>query len=183
MKRNLSMTRTVEVALSGWLVVTLFSQHPNRLFDRLRSLDAVGLLIPNWRFFAPFPARHDFHVLYRTLSTSGDQSEWKQASSITPRKWSHVAWFPERREEKAIFDLSASLDTSGNTGDPTKSPAYLLLRNFVARSIRENDPVWPQVTGFQFLLAQYGGYDDSEPPEYVFVSPFVPIPESKSDQW
>jgi hypothetical protein len=175
------MTGFVEVALAGWLVVTILSQHPNRLFDRLRAFDPVGNLIPNWRFFAPFPARHDFHVLYRTLSSGGEQSEWKQASSITPRAWSHAVWFPKRREEKGIFDLCVSLDVSGSLKDLSKSPAYCLLSDFVARAIRENDRVWPQLSGFQFLLVQYGGYDNSESPEYVFVSPFIDVPRDASE--
>jgi hypothetical protein len=163
----------IEAAFAGWLVVTLLSQHPNRVFDRLRSLDPIGMMIPNWRFFAPFPARHDYHVLYRTLSVSGEQSEWKQASSITPRAWSHAAWFPKRREEKGIFDLCVSLDSAERLDDPEQSPAYCLLRDFVARRIREEDPVRTQLSGFQFLLVQYSGYDDSESPEYIFASPFI----------
>ncbi|MFE7572465.1 hypothetical protein ACFU76_36930 [Streptomyces sp. NPDC057539] len=169
----------VEVAFAGWLVATLLSQHPNRLFDRLRSFDPVGIMIPNWRFFAPFPARHDYHVLYRTLSVSGERSEWKQASSITPRAWRHAAWFPKRREEKGIFDLCSGLEADGTLKDPDRSPVYCLLRDFVARRIEENDSVWPQLSGFQFLLVQYSGYDNSESPEYVFVSPFIDATETR----
>ncbi|MFE0928931.1 hypothetical protein ACFW4O_33275 [Streptomyces mutabilis] len=167
------LVSAVELVLSSWLVMTLLSQHPNRVFDRLRSFDIVGITLPNWRFFAPFPARHDYHVLYRTLSISGEQSKWEQASSITPRTHSHAAWFPKRREEKGIFDLCVAMDAAGNLQDPTQSPAYCLLRDFVARRIREKDPVGQHLSGFQFLLVQYSGYETSEQPEYIFASPFI----------
>lgn len=49
------ITTAVEAVFAGWFVLTLLTQHPQRSFDRLRSLDPVGLTIPNWRFFAPEP--------------------------------------------------------------------------------------------------------------------------------
>ncbi|WP_158692713.1 hypothetical protein [Streptomyces roseochromogenus] len=174
--RSALVTRGVEIALAGWLVATFLSQHPNRVFDRLRSLGFIGSLIPNWRFFAPTPARHDFHILYRTLTTSGEQSEWKQASSITPRSWSHAIWFPNRRAEKAVFDICHNLlAASGNEIDPTERVEFGLLRGFVVRSIKENDPVWSQLSGFQILIVKYSGYDTSQTPEYLLASPFIKV--------
>ena len=51
--------RSVEWGLAGALLVTAAAQHPNKMFDRVRRLDPIGILIPNWRFFAPeaLPAR------------------------------------------------------------------------------------------------------------------------------
>ncbi|KQX65274.1 hypothetical protein [Streptomyces sp. Root1310] len=171
------VTRGIEMALAAWLVATLLSQHPNRVFDRLRPMSFIGNLIPNWRFFAPLPARHDFHVLYRTLTTSGEQSEWKAASSITPRSWSHTVWFPKRRGEKAVFDLCFNLDAArGKRVELEKTVEFALLRGCVARSIEENDPVWPQLSGFQFLIVRHSGYDTSQAPEYMFASPFIEVP-------
>lgn len=172
-------TRAVQLGFAGWFAVTVLSQHPHRVFDRLRPLDKVGLLIPNWRFFAPTPARHDFHLLYRTLSDSGERSQWKAASRINPRAWSQVVWFPGRRQEKAVFDICTEI--TGLVGQRgarlTETPAYRLLRDFVIRHIREEDPLGPRVTGFQFLIVQYSGHDHSEEPQYSFVSPFVPLGE------
>ncbi|WP_070011781.1 hypothetical protein [Streptomyces abyssalis] len=175
--------RAVEFTLAGWLVVTLVNQHPHRVFDRLRSYDKVGLLIPNWRFFAPKPARHDFHLLYRTLSTADQQSPWKAASTIAARKWSQVVWFPGRRQEKAVFDICSELASA--VGNPnikiTETPAYRLLRRFVLRRIEEADEDWPEVRGYQFLITQYSGHDHSEEPTYVFISSFVPVDDGGED--
>lgn len=168
----------VETALAVTLVATFLSQHPNRIFDRLRHMKFTGSLIPNWRFFAPTPARHDFHILYRTLTTSDKQSEWKQASFITPRSWSHAVWFPNRRAEKATFDVCQNLLTlGGNAVEATERVEFALLRELVLHHIKENDPVWPQLAGFQVLIVRYSGYDTSESPEYLLASPLIKVPE------
>lgn len=169
------VTRAVEIGLASWLVITALSQHPNRSFDRLRRLDPIGFFIPNWRFFAPVPAQHDIHLLYRTLSTKGVESPWKAATTITPRSWRHSLWFPSRREEKAVFDICSQLPLRQGEEVLTKSVAYRLLSGYVKRRIRESDPVHSELKGYQFLVAQYSGYDHSEEPEYMMVSPFVPV--------
>ncbi|MBM4793764.1 hypothetical protein HXP44_17240 [Streptomyces sioyaensis] len=171
--------RAVEFALAAWLLVTVVSHHPHQIFDRLRPYDKAGLLIPNWRFFAPFPAQHDFHVLYRTLSVSDQESPWQAASRINRRKWSQVFWFPGRRQEKAVFDICHELvGTAPENIQMSTTPAARLLSDFVLRHIKEHDAEWPGITGFQFLVARYSGHDDSEDPQYDFVSPFVPLTEA-----
>ncbi|MGP3947278.1 hypothetical protein [Streptomyces sp. 7N604] len=159
-------------------MVTLLSQHPLRTFDRLRRYDHVGLLIPNWRFFAPEPARHDFHLLFRTLSVTDEESPWKAASRIHERKWRQVVWFPGRRQEKGVFDTCNEIVGVVGKKDVkiVDTAVYRLLRDFVIRRIREEeDERHAAIKGFQFLVVQYSGHDDSEDPQYAFISPFVPL--------
>ncbi|WP_407287029.1 hypothetical protein [Streptomyces sp. BP-8] len=94
-----------EASPAGWFTAAVLSWHPNSTLDRLRQYDPFSMLIPNWRFFAPNPARYAYHLLYRTLSTSGEQSRWRPASEITVRTRTQAVWFPRRRESKAVFDL------------------------------------------------------------------------------
>jgi len=165
----------MELGLSAWLAITAASQHPHRIFDRFRARDRTGLLIPNWRFFAPEPATHDYHVLYRVLSNSGAQSQWMAASDISLRNWLQTVWFPRRRQDKAMFDICNELALVMGRRDINlvTTPGYKLLRDFVERRIGGEQGPLPQ--GFQFLVAQYSGYDDTTEPRYVFVSPFVPL--------
>ncbi|MDS1272267.1 hypothetical protein RIF23_18415 [Lipingzhangella sp. LS1_29] len=170
----------VVVAMGLWFLATASAQHPNRAFDRLRGRDPTGLLIGNWRFFAPEPAQHDFHLLYRVLLGDGAQTEWRAASWIEPRRWRQTLWFPEHRREKAVFDLVNELVAVGGNlvdNDVTHLPAYRLLRDHVhsvaAAEHAEDDP---PAQGFQFLIARHSGHDTSEDPDYLLVSPFEPFP-------
>ncbi|GFH39493.1 hypothetical protein [Streptomyces pacificus] len=174
--------RAAEAGFAVWLGATILSQHPIRTFDRLRRYDKLNVLIPNWRFFAPHPAQHDCHLLYRTLSGTGGTSPWKRASSITGRSWSHVIWDPARRREKGFLDLCNDFTNLTNKGlELTDSVAYRLMNAFVLRHIRHTDPDWPHITGYQFLIVQSGGYEESEELRYKFTSPFVPVTHDGGD--
>ncbi|MGK5530476.1 hypothetical protein [Streptomyces sp. URMC 129] len=174
-----AVARSVEAGFAAWLVMTLLSQHPHQVFDKFRFYDRVGLLIPNWRFFAPQPARHDFHLLYRTISAAGEESPWQAASEVVRRNWTHMVWFPGRRQEKAIFDVCSELTglVGAKSAKVAEAPGYRLLRNFVRRHLRETAAREnaPDVSGFQFLVVRYSGHDHSEEPQFSFVSPFIPL--------
>ncbi|RNL83155.1 hypothetical protein [Halostreptopolyspora alba] len=170
------------IGMGLWFLVTASAQHPNRAFDRLRGRDPTGLLIGNWRFFAPEPAQHDFHILYRVLRGDGSQTLWRAATWIQPRSWRQTFWFPEHRREKAVFDLVNELVMLGDElvgNDVTPLPAYRLLRDHVHRvAAAEYADDDPPAQGFQFLIARHSGHDDEEEPEYLLVSPFVPFAEN-----
>ena len=57
----------------------------------------------------------------------------------------------------------------------TRSVAYCLLRDFVARVVREENADAALPPGFQFAVVRYAGYDDEHDPEYILVSPFIPL--------
>ncbi|WP_148071466.1 hypothetical protein [Streptomyces sp. I6] len=174
--------RAAEAGFAVWLGATVLSQHPIRTFDRLRRYDRMNVLIPNWRFFAPHPAQHDCHLLYRTLSGTGEASLWKRASTITGRSWTHVVWDPARRREKGFLDLCNEFTNRTNKGlELTGSVPYRLMAAFVLRHIRHSDPDWPDITGYQFLIVQSGGYEESEELRYRFTSPFVPVTHDAPD--
>ncbi|KXP07375.1 hypothetical protein HWD35_08645 [Tsukamurella tyrosinosolvens] len=169
--------RSVEWGLAGALLVTAAAQHPNKMFDRVRRLDPIGILIPNWRFFAPEPARHDFHVVHRTVGTDGGVTEWRETVPSRRRTWRHALFFPERRRDKALSDVCTEVGVAASRGDVETKAAYRMLREFVRASVvgAAGDDSGPDLEGFQFAVIRYSGYDDSEDPQHVLVSEFVPL--------
>ncbi|MFE0462818.1 hypothetical protein ACFW1A_26545 [Kitasatospora sp. NPDC058965] len=169
--------------LAAWFTATVSCQHPQQSFDRLRDYDRLGALLPNWRFFAPEPAQHDFHLLHRVLSAADEPSPWLQTTEVTPRAWVQAVWFPGRRREKAMFDLCVEVLTlMGRGQDVTRYPAYRLLRDRVARRVWTDHAAGAPPQGFQFLIARAAGYDQEAEPDYVFVSPFVPLEPTRADR-
>ncbi|MFJ9212460.1 hypothetical protein [Streptomyces sp. NPDC102264] len=167
---------------AGWriagavmLVSTVATQHPNQLFNRLQLKDTFSLL-PNWRFFAPTPAMHDYHFLYRTRGTDGETSAWKGVDVIAGRKMRQIVWFPTRRPEKAIFDICSEILHVIDKGFSVivRTSAYRTLTEYLRATIHEEEDV-RRITGFQFALARATGYDASHDPEVVFVSPYTPL--------
>jgi hypothetical protein len=175
--RALALEGAVIGTLAVWLGATLLSQHPNRVFDRIRARDRFGLVIPNWRFFAPEPARQDMHLLHRVLTADGEQSVWSETNRISERSWRQTVWFPERRRDKALFDLSSQLLPMLGSAelDLPAVPAYRVLREFVEAEVRREHTGGACPRGFQFVLARGSGYDESGAPEYLLVSPFHPM--------
>ena len=164
-------------AVGAWVLATVASQHPHRLFDGLRRFDPTGLLLPNWRFFAPEPAQHDFHVLHRVVTAAGERTDWRETVTITPRSWSQVLFFADRRREKSMFDVANELVTvmARPQADVTRTVAYELLRNRVKVKVLKEFAGLPRPRGFQFLVARHSGHDESQEPDYLLSSPFITL--------
>ncbi|MFE6165691.1 hypothetical protein ACFQ7F_43085 [Streptomyces sp. NPDC056486] len=156
------------------LVTTLAAQHPHPAFEIARSRDVFSL-VPNWKFFAPNPATHDYHYLYRTLDENRQTSPWVELDLITNRKAIQAFWFSSRRREKAVFDIcSAILKSIAKGSDPTGAPPFKVLAEFIKRQIR-NAPNASDVRGFQFSVVRAAGHDESEDPEVLYVSTYLPM--------
>ncbi|MGH3311916.1 MAG: hypothetical protein ACRDP3_15235 [Streptomyces sp.] len=171
------VTRAASAAV---LIGTLAAQHPNPVFNRAQRLDMFSALFPNWRFFAPTPAQHDYHFLYRTLNHEGETSPWRMVEVIAGRKLPQIFWFPGRRPEKAVFDICTELISSLDKGfdHVVKLPAYRLLRDRIQRDALAADNAAGDVKGFQFTLVRATGYDESTEPEVIFVSPYTAMTDS-----
>lgn len=166
------LTRAAAAAV---LLGTLSAQHPNPLFNRAQKIDIFSALFPNWRFFAPTPAQHDYHILYRTLNEDGETSSWRMVDVIVGRKLPQIFWFPGRRPEKAIFDIVTELITQLDKGFSAmmKLPSYRMLCAFLRHRIQENGE-GEGVKGFQFTLVRATGFEENDP-EVIFVSPYTPM--------
>ena len=168
------------VALTGlgaWAAISVLSQHPYRLFDAVSRGCGLGPLVPDWRFFAPEPARHDNHLLVRVRDRDGVVSPWRVVHEFKRRSGWQLLWFPTHRHEKAVFDVCSGLQQkmmeSGE--DITTSQPYALLRGFVAHAVRSRFPGDLAPQGFQFVLLRAAGHDVTEDLDYQMVSPFIPL--------
>ncbi|WP_416974461.1 hypothetical protein [Streptomyces sp. 4F14] len=161
---------------AAMLVVTLAGQHPTEQFCRFRMRDTLGL-IPNWRFFAPNPSKHDHHFLYRTVGADGTAAPWEDASGIERRRPAHLVWFPTRRADKAVFDACSDLLPALDHGFAVlvRTPAYWLVTEHLRARILASGASPYTVGGFQFALARGTGYDLRGEPQMLFVSPYVPL--------
>ncbi|MGW1974339.1 hypothetical protein [Streptomyces sp. NPDC001889] len=161
------------VAGAAALALTAVSQHPDELFGRSRRKDHLGT-IPNWRFFAPHPSVHDSELIHRTLSHTGETSAWSVVPPVRDRKARQVAWYPDRRVPKAVFDLGSDILRVVDKGFSTvrERPSYRVLVDFLRREIRESGG-GEDVKGFQFALVSSAGYDLDEKAEWQFISPYT----------
>ncbi|MEU9603334.1 hypothetical protein [Streptomyces sp. NPDC048057] len=165
---------TARALVAASLLATLAVQHPNQAFARVKVRNKWALL-PNWCFFAPNPAMHDLHLLYRTLDTDGGTSSWKSINVIAGRRLHQFFWFPGRRPEKGVFDICSELLPLLEQGVARTrgTPTYELLAAFVRRWVR--DEGLGGVRGFQFALTQATGYETGHDPQIVFVSPYTEL--------
>jgi hypothetical protein len=171
-------TFVVSATLGGWALATLACQHPSREFERLRVRDVFGVLLPDWRFFAPNPGQHDYSLVYRVLGHDDAQSTWYDTPSICSHSWRRVLFFPDRRREKALVDVANDLIAAMRRVSGTAladTVAFVLLRNAVEARIRSVADAESLPKGFQFVLGRDGGYDDGEEPQCIFASQFIAL--------
>jgi hypothetical protein len=173
----------VAAGLAGWFVATAASQHPLRQFDRLRTYDPLGLLLPNWRFFAPEPAQHDIRLLHRVLAADGATSPWEETYSITGRRPLQMVWFPQRRRDKALFDAVSHLLTclAIPRVNIASTYAYRLIEDAVRHRVRRSHSTGPSPRGFQFVIAEHAGYDPDVEPTYLMASQFISMTDGPAN--
>ncbi|MEV4901901.1 hypothetical protein AB0K08_11225 [Citricoccus sp. NPDC055426] len=170
------------LVVAGATLLTLASQHPHANFNRPRGRWDVFSSIPNWKFFAPYPATKDYHYTYRVRTAEGETQLWQEVDLVVPRQLRHALWFASRRTGKAVFDICSSLMTrvsEPSGGHVSTYPEYQLMTEFIRRQIREDHP-GAAVTDFQFAIVESSGYDESEDPRPVFVSMTEPFDAAKS---
>lgn len=159
---------TLGLALGGWFGLSVLQQMDRTRLPR--RVDPTSMVIPNWRFFAPVPARHDFNVLYRGRDFAGTVGDWQEESFTVPRALAQVFWHPKRRVEKAIFDVASELfQVSGELKDPRAiqlSVAYLSLLNYLTKGIDHPEGR----AEVQFLIARSALHEPRVEPQLLFLS-------------
>lgn len=168
----------VPVVLAGWFIGSVLGQHPDRSYDKVRRLDktGTGIVIPNWRFFAPNPAMEDQHFLYRLATEDKSKhTPWREAYTIQPRKLVHAVWFPGRRIEKAVFDVASTLTHDGGANNPRMSKAKESAQELIYEFIRRRLDPEPGYPLFQVMLVRYSGYDHSEDPKYDMIFDYAKV--------
>lgn len=167
--REHSITALIATPLALWSAATIATQlGKGQRF--IRSFDPTGLIIPDWRFFAPFPAEHEYHLLYRDEMADGTKSTWKEISFGKRRTWIHLIWAPHRRGEKGLFDATSELlqvtESIDDLGIIKLSAAYLALLNVVTHQVAHDSGA--QRT--QFLVIRAAEYEPVVIPDPLFLS-------------
>lgn len=165
------------VGLAGWIVVTGLSQHPNRSFDLFRRYDPSGILIPNWRFFAPNPAVHDNRLAHRILWDDDSTSSWIETHHIEERTWRDGVWCPGRRRDKAVTDMCSSLLTllaEKRVRAIEHTPTYRSMSSIVRHQVAAHPDADRGVRGYQFVVCRDPGYDEDDDVQLIFASRFEP---------
>jgi hypothetical protein len=130
--------------------------------------------LPEWRFFAPTPATHDYEIFFRVRPRKGRPSEPRFVRFPAPR-WHRALINPHSRTRKATRDAIENLLSAAGATPPTQegiaepaptiseSAGYAALLREVRGLAGGSDPA--QRVQFGVLLVQ-----GMQPPKVVFVS-------------
>lgn len=155
--------------LAGWAGLTVFQQ-ADRAHWLQWKVDPTSMGIPNWRFFAPTPGRHDYNLLYRNKSADNRLSPWREHSIGVDRTALQMIWHPGRRLEKALFDaISGLFQMAEHVEDERRmqlTVPYLALLNFVSN---EADHAGDTVE-VQFMIGHSAAHEASVEPTMLFLS-------------
>lgn len=173
---NAHLTRAtalgINATLAGWGLLTV-AQQLGRGRRLTTTLDPTGITIPDWRFFAPTPATHEYRLLVRTQGPDEQLTTWRDLMITQDRRWQHMLWAPHRRMEKSLFDTTAALMATSRSheGETSwsfvrSSPAYLALLNHVTHRVEHPD----RATHVQFLVAQAATHEPELLPTPVLTS-------------
>jgi hypothetical protein len=91
----------------SWFLLTVLKHLPVRVMRKFGNflLSPMSLrFIPIWNFFAPNPASHTYHLLYRDQSKDGKMTNWHEIK-IPQQEWSRVFWNPSKSFNKGILDI------------------------------------------------------------------------------
>jgi hypothetical protein len=139
----------IVVLLSFWWLLSLVSQIKDGPLSRFRSKDIFHLL-PNWRFFAPVPARRDYHLEYRTRSPKGLVSRYQRVNLLQERIWLTTLWYPRKRLRKSFnTSIRRILRCKARFGEAAalRCVAYLHLLNYLENSVADS-----RESAFQFRI-------------------------------
>ncbi|GAA3664297.1 hypothetical protein [Microbacterium marinilacus] len=159
----------VAIPLTLWGLATIVTQL-GRGGKIIRSCDPTGLIVPDWRFFAPFPAEHEYHLLYRDELADGTTTPWQEVNFGQHRRLIHLVWAPHRRMEKGLFDATSELLRVTDSTDDMRiirlSTSYLALLNVVTHHVDHPS----QARRTQFLVIRAAEYEPSLIPDPMFMS-------------
>lgn len=162
----MTIVDTLVTAVFGiWLVASVLVYVPG-LKLHIRKWDVLAL-VPQWNFFAPRPAQHDYVLLYRDQLEDGSITDWTQVSVIAPRRIWSIIWNPRKRDNKALFDtvtdLAAHLRQS--VAALEVSVPYLAILNYISEI-----PRFGPARFTQFLLMRSQVLPKTREHEVLFLS-------------
>lgn len=150
-------------ALSAWFVATAVANLLPRGTWLRRS--RLSWLLPEWRFFAPEPATHDYDVFCRFRGTDTGPTH-PFVVPFPARRGANVALNPHSRSRKATRDAIEELLQAAQAGRANlrnRSSGYVAL----LRETAQLAPHGPDLSHVQFGILVVEG---TQSPRLVFVS-------------
>jgi hypothetical protein len=134
-----------------WLLLSILVYVP-ALTPHVRQWDLLAL-VPEWKFFAPHPPQHNYHLLYRDISEDQQVTGWKEVALAENRRWWNFIWNPGRRARKAFFDVvsETARQATRNTEGIEASVPYLTLLVLISKQPRTVPATFTQ---FLILLSK-----------------------------
>jgi hypothetical protein len=146
----------------------------------LQKVDPYGLFIPNYHFFCPEPARNDMNLLWRDKSADGEIGPWQEIVTTQRRRLRHMAWYPHRRLDKGMMDLTSELTRFARITDDIKrlslTRPYMSILNLVTYGVSHD----PRAVQTQFAVAHSAAYEPDVEPTITFVSNYHDLPSAAS---
>ncbi len=167
------VTHATSLGIGAWVAASLCGQYAGNSPTRIYLWLAPYLpVLPRWTFFAPRPGHTDTRVLFRLLYLDGRTTEWDSLFVPARRHWKQMFYFPSRRLEKAVSDLSQSIIRAAKIGPDclAQSWEYEMLRNIVENDLASQPIDHDRIRGFQFSLARDCGYDADGEVAVLFAS-------------
>ena len=123
----------IALVLTVWFCLAVLSQFRPAWLQQIKYFDLLHL-IPNFRFFAPHPARRDYYLEFRCRLNSDTVGRWQRVMTMAPRGLSCALWHPGKRRRKAFSTLTRRLLRVSVAHGPDRAGrtvAYLTLLNHV----------------------------------------------------
>jgi len=92
---------TLIAFFSLWWVISAVGQRKGPDVSAIKAKDILHL-IPSWRFFAPSPARRDYHLEYRLKTFESEITHWRRVMLSCDRSLWCMVWNPQKRIRKAF---------------------------------------------------------------------------------
>ena len=163
------LSSTCGIILIVWGLVSILNQFQLKINSKIASFDPYSL-IPQWSFFAPNPGTFDYHLLFRDDGEDLDLN-WQEIPLLYERTKISFLWNPNKRLNKALFDMTETLKQIELREKDNKnfiyiSLPYLYLLNLVLSqpNIKDNSNLR------QFIIVRNYGRSTDKENEIVFIS-------------
>lgn len=158
---------TLSVVFGSWWVISAAGQGKGPRISAIKTNDLLHL-IPNWRFFAPSPARRDYHLEYRLKTFESETTLWRRVKLSSDRSIRCMVWNPEKRVRKAfttsVRRITRHKRMHGFDG-AARSLAYMHLLNYL-----QNRQASAKGRQLQFRIVASQDFADEVKTSLVFAS-------------
>ena len=157
-------TTALVVVLAGWWVAMTAGNLPWVDPKRVRERERWGSLIPNWKFFTPYPITFDDYLHVRTVQADETVGPWQDAAPIPLREWRHGVWFPMRRRDRALSNVLPNVGRAAKRDIMAAAAELRLLDGVAGHFVRRQ---FPDAVAYQFSILRCRGEGGRQSRPYI----------------